>query len=99
MFSLDQRIFLSIRIFGKKSKYSFDHIKLHFYVDASTYWLNNCLQLLLMVVDRVEAIDGFSSDLGLELLKLKNSDSDSLDPILLKDILTTTEELQNNYKL
>ena len=32
----------------------------------------------------------FSSDLGLELLKMKNTYSDSLNPIKVKEILTKT---------
>jgi len=47
-----------------------------------------------MVVDRIEDIDSFTSDLGIELLKMKDSNSDSLDPMLFKDILTTTEDLR-----
>ena len=47
-----------------------------------------------MVVDRVEDDHSFSSEVGLELLKLKDSNSDSLNPIHFKDVLTTTEDLR-----
>ena len=61
-------------------------------VDASTCWLNSCLQLLLTALDRFEDITFLFSDLGCELLSLRNSEADSLNPQIFKDILVTTED-------
>ena len=64
--------------------------------DMSTCWLNSCLQLILTGLDYDEYVSlKFNSELGLELLRLQsNSQYNSLDPTIIKDILTATEDLR-----
>ena len=64
--------------------------------DMSTCWLNSCLQLILTGLDYDEYVSlKFNSELGLELLRLQsNSQYNSLDPTIIKDILTATEDLK-----
>ena len=68
-------------------------------VDASTCWLNSCLQLVLMAVDRVEDTSCFLTELELELLRMRDNCSDSIDPRPFKSIFTSTEDLRISKQL
>ena len=61
-------------------------------VDASTCWLNSCLQTLLVAVDRLEDLSSFKSELGIEILRLKDSEEIYLDPTTIKNIIVTVED-------
>ena len=73
--------------------------------DLATCWLNSCLQMVLAAIDHSNPPIHFTSELGIELLKLQNSKENRLDPTTAKDIIVTTEntriaiqlsELQND---
>ena len=73
--------------------------------DLATCWLNSCLQMVLAAIDHSNPPIHFTSELGIELLKLQNSKENTLDPTTAKDIIVTTEntriaiqlsELQND---
>ena len=73
--------------------------------DLATCWLNSCLQMVLAAIDHSNPPIHFTSELGMELLKLQNSKENTLDPTTAKDIIVTTEntriaiqlsELQND---
>ena len=61
--------------------------------DGASCWLNSCLQLFLSALDRLEDTSMFISELGCELLKLKNSTSSELESQLIKHLITSTEIL------
>ena len=56
-------------------------------------WLNSCVQLILAAMDYKGSSDIFTSELGIELWRLKLSDSNvSLDSTNVKFILVTSED-------
>ena len=60
--------------------------------DASTCWLNSCLQLIMAAMDHFPDKLTFNSPLGLELIKLKNHATGiELNPTKVKDILVAQE--------
>ena len=62
-------------------------------VDYSTCWLNSCLQLMLTALDQCESPTLLNSELGEELMRLRNSDQDiSLDPTTAKNIIVAAED-------
>ena len=61
-------------------------------VDGATCWLNSCLQSLLIAVDRLEDFSEFNSELGIEILRLKDSQEIYLDPTILKNIIVAVED-------
>ena len=61
--------------------------------DMATCWLNACLQMMLCAMDQDISNLEFNSELGLELKRLQvNSESESLDPTYIKDIIVTSED-------
>ena len=61
--------------------------------DSTTCWLNSCLQLLLTLMDYSDSSDSFTSELGYELMQLKqNLLTDILDPTAVKYIIVTSED-------
>ena len=57
-------------------------------LDMATCWLNSCLQLVLMAVDNFRDLTILTSELGHELLQLKNEqEGRPLDPSTVKEIL------------
>ena len=69
--------------------------------DASTCWLNSCLQLVLTILDYQQVtLADLTSELGTELLNLlTRTGQDSLDPTKVKDILKITEDTRIALKL
>ena len=67
----------------------------------ATCWLNSCLQLVLTAVDHNEyAARTFDSELGQELLLLQsNSNSRSLDPTKIKQIIMKAEDVRISRNL
>ena len=62
-------------------------------VDYATCWLNSCLQLILTALDHFESPILFNSELGEELMRLRNSDHNvSLDPTMAKNIIVEAED-------
>ena len=59
--------------------------------DGVSCWLNSCLQLILAALDRIEDYS-LSSNLGRELLKMRDSTASSLHSSIIKDIIITTED-------
>jgi len=68
--------------------------------DQSTCWLNSCLQQALVAMDYEKELVAtlFSSELGLELLSLSNSNR-SLSPFTIKNILLSTENKRISTEL
>ena len=48
--------------------------------------------IVLAALDRVDDTEAFISDLGIELVKMRDSSPDDLDSMLIKDILTSEED-------
>ena len=48
--------------------------------------------IVLAALDRVDDTEAFISDLGIELVKRRESSPDDLDSMLIKDILTSEED-------
>ena len=68
--------------------------------DYSTCWLNSCLQLLLTALDHVDSSASFKSELGEELIRLRDSDQESsLDPTVVKNIIVTAEDTRIAVRL
>ena len=63
-----------------------------FNTDGTKCWVNSCLQLMLNAVDRVEERSSFISNLGCQLLMLKDSDSLSLDSRSFIDTIMEVED-------
>ena len=63
-------------------------------LDATSCWLNSSLQLVLAALDHSIESTSFSSDLGLELIRLKSSPSAYLDATEVKNILVSVEDLR-----
>ena len=62
-------------------------------LDLTNCWLNSCLQLILASIDHSESRENFTSELGLELMRLHESDTDfSLDSTNVKHIIVTAED-------
>ena len=70
-------------------------------IDQSTCWLNSCLQLILNAFDYAEfEHNSFISELGREILRLQLSDdSQALDPTVVKNILSSTEDTRISLRL
>ena len=62
--------------------------------DNSTCWLNSCLQLILAALDRVEDDEFFTSNLGVELINLRENNLKSLDPQQVKAIIIEAEDIR-----
>ena len=60
--------------------------------DASSCWLNSCLQLLLTALDHSRHKPELHSELGTELLKIQNLKKQSYDPTPVKNILVSAED-------
>ena len=61
--------------------------------DMSTCWLNSCLQLILSGFDHFYPEIAFQSNLGLELMVLKNiQPTQCIDPTVLKNIIVYAED-------
>ena len=60
--------------------------------DGSTCWLNSCLQLILNGFDRIEDVSEFTSDLGVKLLHLRDSQTSTLNPNDIKNLLVSVED-------
>ena len=60
--------------------------------DATSCWLNACLQLILIGLDNMKHPLQLNSELGKELLKIKNINYQSYDPTPVKDILVLAED-------
>ena len=61
-------------------------------VDYETCWLNSCLQLVLTAIDHITSPLLFNSELGEELMRLKSSEQDILDPATAKTIIVGAED-------
>ena len=62
--------------------------------DGTKCWMNSCLQMVLNAVDRVEDTRSFVSDLGCQFVMLKDSNSSSLNPKSIIDIIMEIEDLR-----
>ena len=62
--------------------------------DLATCWLNSCLQLILIAMDYDESTKVFNSELGKELLRLQSNQNESLNPLNVKDILVSSEDMR-----
>ena len=60
--------------------------------DASSCWLNSCLQLLVTAFEHLKNPLELNSELGVELIKLKNLETGSYDPTPVKNILVLAED-------
>ena len=61
--------------------------------DYATCWLNSCLQLVLTALDHFDSPSIFESELGLELIRLRDSNQESsLNPTTVKNIIVATED-------
>ena len=61
--------------------------------DVSSCWLNACLQLLLNGLENSASSNQFSSDLGLELLRLSScNEEQTLSSLIVKHILVSAED-------
>ena len=61
--------------------------------DFATCWLNSCLQLILTALDHFESPILFNSELGEELVRLRNSALHiSLDPTTAKNIIVEADD-------
>ena len=64
-------------------------------VDMATCWLNSCLQLFLTALDHINNPLMLNSELGNELIRLKNSSSSvALDPAGVKNLIVSTEDIR-----
>ena len=64
-------------------------------LDLTTCWLNSSLQLILNGIDHLEPTETLTSELGQELDNLRSENLvDCLDPTLVKQILTTAEDIR-----
>ena len=62
-------------------------------MDMTSCWLNSCIQLILTAIDHHGSQDIFKSELGIELVRLQQSEQDtSLDSTDVKFILVTSED-------
>ena len=62
-------------------------------LDQTNCWLNSCLQLILASIDHSELRENLTSELGLELMRLHDSDTNfSLDSTNVKHIIVTAED-------
>ena len=60
--------------------------------DRATCWLNSCLQMMLALIDHSNPQVELVSELGRELMRLKQDlNAKVLDPSVVKDIIVTTE--------
>ena len=61
--------------------------------DFATCWLNSCLQLILTALDRFDCPSFLESELGAELIRLRDSNKEiSLDPTNVKNIVVAAED-------
>ena len=60
--------------------------------DNATCWLNSCLQLIMAGLDRSDSPLCFTSELGIELMRLMKDESIALDPTFVKNIIVTSED-------
>jgi hypothetical protein len=61
--------------------------------DLSSCWLNACLQLILAGFDHSTQDLQFASELGKEMIKMHNLNSNfCIDPTIVKDLLVYTED-------
>ena len=68
--------------------------------DYATCWLNSCLQLLLIAIDHFDSPCSFDSELGTELICLRDSNQeDSLDPTTVKTIIVAAEDTRIALRL
>ena len=70
--------------------------------DMTTCWLNSCLQLILIAIDynKNTAERKLTSELGMELIKLRSKSGDeTLDPVFVKDIIVTSEDTRIAMRL
>ena len=62
-------------------------------LDWTNCWLNSCLQLILAALDHSKSVLAFTSELGLELLRLQSSEPEfALDATNVKQIIVTAED-------
>ena len=68
--------------------------------DMATCWLNSCLQLILALIDHSDPPVSLTSDLGNELIRLKqNVNGNILDPTVAKGIIVTSEDTRIAMRL
>ena len=61
--------------------------------DYATCWLNSCLQLILSGFDHFDFTSQFESELGLELIRLRDSNEESsLNPTAVNTIIVAAED-------
>ena len=64
-------------------------------IDMTSCWLNSCVQLILAALDYKGSNTNFTSELGIELLRLQSSDSNSsLNSTNVKLILVSSEDIR-----
>ena len=69
-------------------------------VDMATCWLNSCLQLVLSAIDNFRDLTILTSELGQELLQLKNDEEGRpLDPTNVKEVLASTEDTRITLRI
>ena len=68
--------------------------------DYATCWLNSCLQLFLTAIDHFDSPCSFDSELGTELMFLRDSNQEgSLDPTTVKTIIVAAEDTRIALRL
>ena len=61
--------------------------------DATSCWLNTCLQTLIIAIKSCSNCPQFNSDLGVQLLYMQNSPvNQSLDPAVIRQLLSEADE-------
>ena len=60
--------------------------------DATSCWLNACLQLILAAFDHSTAVLDLQSPLGRELLSLHRSEGINMNPLMIKSIMMSQEK-------